>query len=81
MMAWHQLALKKLTSLGRIPKNLGETGVVREAVKNFAEHVQSKLAVARRQNDQVYHDRVPDVETLEAFSGTYVRTYIQPISV
>ena len=39
------------------------------ARQNFAEHVTDKLAVAKRQNDQVYHDTVPPVETLELMSG------------
>ncbi len=52
-----------------MPKNLVEGGVTREAVKNFADHVQLKLAVAKKQNDQVYHERVPDADTLESFSG------------
>ena len=69
MMAWHQLALKKLTAIGRVPKNLGEGTVLKEAIKNFSEHVQAKLAVSKKQNEQVYHERIPDLETLESFSG------------
>ena len=70
MIAWYQQASKKLSSLGRIPKNLVDSGgLVREAVKNFSEHIQMKVTVAKKQNDQVYHERVPDMETLESFSG------------
>ena len=71
-MAWYQLATKKLSSIGRVPKNLGDTGTVRDAVKNFVEHIQSRLTVAKKQNDQVYHERIPEPETLESFSGVYV---------
>ena len=39
------------------------------ARQNFADHVTDKLAVARRQNEQVYHDSVPPVDTLELTSG------------
>ena len=71
MMAWYQLAIKKLLSLGRIPKSIGgESTNLREAVKNFLDHIQEKLAAAKRQNDQVYHEKIPDPDTLESFSGT-----------
>ena len=72
MIAWHQQAHKKLSSIGRIPKNLVESALLKEAVKNFSDHIQAKVGVAKKQNDQVYHERVPDVETLESVSGAYI---------
>ena len=68
MMAWYQLTLRKLASIGKIPKILLRENV-REAVKLFSEHVQAKLAAAKKQNERVYHDRTPDLDTLEPISG------------
>ena len=42
---------------------------MKTARQNFADHVTDKLTVARRQNEQVYHDTVPPVESLELTSG------------
>ena len=58
-----QLTLQKLGSItGKPPKEVEE--VLRIAKQNFADHVTEKLAVARRQNDQVYHDPIPKLEHL-----------------
>ena len=43
--------------------------MMKPARQNFADHVTDKLTVARRQNEQVYHDPVPPVETLELTAG------------
>lgn len=68
MMAWYSLTLKKLGAIGKIPKTLlGEN--VREVVKNFADYVQARLVALKKQNEQVYHDRIPDTDTLEPISG------------
>lgn len=65
--AWYQFSLQKLHAIGRVPKSLGEAA--RDAVKNFNSHVQDKLQTVKRQNDQVYHDSIPDVELLEPTQG------------
>ena len=39
------------------------------ARQNFADHMNEKLAIAKRQNEQVYHDTIPQTETLELVSG------------
>ena len=71
-MAWYQLTLKKLGAMGKIPKTLlGEN--VREIVKSFSEYVQARLGEARKQNERVYHDRTPDLETLEPISGMTIK--------
>ena len=65
--AWYQFSLQKLSAVGRVPKSLGEAA--RDAVKNFSGHVQEKLQTVKRQNDQVYHDPIPDIEVLEPIQG------------
>ena len=71
-MAWLALTLKKLGTIGKIPRNLAGDNSVREAVKNFTEYVQAKSVAAKKQNDQVYHVHVPELETLEPIAGKYV---------
>lgn len=71
-MAWLALTVKKLGTIGKIPRNLAGDNSVREAVKNFTEHVQAKSAAAKKQNDQVYHAHVPELETLEPIAGKFV---------
>lgn len=39
------------------------------ARQNFADHMNEKLTIAKRQNEQVYHDTIPQTETLELVSG------------
>ena len=39
------------------------------ARQNFSDHVTDKLAIAKRQNEQVYHDSIPQIDTLELISG------------
>ena len=39
------------------------------ARQNFADHVAEKLASAKRLNEEVYHDFIPQVETLELLAG------------
>ena len=65
--AWYQFSLQRLAAIGKVPRSLGEAA--REAVKNFNSHVQEKLQTVKRQNDQVYHDVIPDVEMLEPTQG------------
>ena len=65
--AWYQVSHQKLTSIGKVPRSLGEAA--RDAVKNFTSHVHEKLQTVKRQNDQVYHDTIPDVELLEPTQG------------
>ena len=36
---------------------------MKTARQNFANHITDKLTVARRQNEQVYHDTFPPVES------------------
>jgi len=74
-MAWFSLTLKKLATIGKIPKNLGGDNTMREAVKHFTEHVQARAAAAKKQNDQVYHERMPDLETLELITGEGSRVW------
>ena len=68
-MAWYSLTLKKLGTIGKVPRNLAGDSSVREAVKNFTDYIQARLTAAKKQNDQVYHERMPDLETLELISG------------
>ena len=68
LIAWLQLSLQKLTAIGKIPKSLGD---VREIAKKFFDHVNEKLMVVRRQNDQVYHETVPEADMLEQVSGRF----------
>ena len=60
--------------MGKIPKSLGD--VVKEAVKNLEEHLQTCLQMSRKQNDQVYHDVVPVQETLETTQGWLVHSEV-----
>ena len=46
--------------------------LVKIARQNLSDHVTDKLAVARRQNEQVYHDTVPPVDSLELLSGIWI---------
>ena len=39
------------------------------ARQNFAHRVAEKLASAKRLNEQVYHDSIPHVQTLELLAG------------
>lgn len=64
------MAQQKLSAIGRVPKSLGE--IPRDAVKNFSAHVQEKLQTVKRQNDQVYHDSIPDSDLLEPTQGTII---------
>ncbi len=66
LIAWLQLSLQKLTAIGKIPKSLGE---VREAAKKFFDHASDRLQVVRRQNDQVYHEPIPEPDALEQATG------------
>ena len=68
------MALKKLNSIGRVPKSVGEG--LREGIKNFIDHIQAKVVAGRKQNDQVYHDRIPDLETLEPYPGEIRNTFL-----
>ena len=61
------LATQRLTAVGKVPKSLGEP--VKEALRNLSTHLQEKLGAARRQNDQVYHEPVPELDTLETVQG------------
>ena len=45
--------------------------LVKMARQNLSDHVTDKLAVAMRQNEQVYHDTVPPVDSLELLSGIW----------
>ncbi len=63
------LSLQKLTAIGKIPKSLGD---VREAAKNFFDHVNDRLQVVKRQNDQVYHAPIPEPDTLEQATGKLI---------
>ncbi len=64
--AWLQLSLQKLTTIGKIPKSLGD---VKEAARNFFDYVNERLQVVKRQNDQVYHEPIPESDTLEQTTG------------
>ena len=59
-----QLTVQKFNSvMGKPPKGMGD--MMKTARQNFADHITDKLTVARRQNEQVYHDTFPPVESLE----------------
>jgi tyrosine-protein phosphatase non-receptor type 23 len=68
LIALLQLTVQRLNGItGKPPKGMGD--MMKPARQNFADHVTDKLTVARRQNEQVYHDPVPPVETLELTAG------------
>lgn len=67
-LAWYQLSVQKLNSIGRIPKSVGEG--VREAAKSFYDQVNERFQACKRQNDQVYHETITNPETLELTQGT-----------
>ncbi len=76
LIAWLQLSLQKLTAIGKIPKSLGD---LREAAKKFFDHVNDRLQVVKRQNDQVYHAPIPEPDTLEQTTGNHIP--VQPIPI
>jgi tyrosine-protein phosphatase non-receptor type 23 len=76
LIALTQLTVQRLNAItGKPPKGMGD--LIKMARQNFAEHATEKLAVAKRQNEQVYHDSVPQIETLELMAGADL---VKPVS-
>ena len=69
-----QLTVQKLNSItGKPPKGMGDA--MKQSRQNFADHITSKLTVAKKQNEQVYHDTVPQVESVELLSGIKIEVF------
>jgi tyrosine-protein phosphatase non-receptor type 23 len=67
MIAFQQLAVEKVRSIGKLPRNTPDS--VKDAVKNLTEYLTLKLQESLRQNEQVFHELVPNLETLEPAPG------------
>ncbi|XP_019849415.1 PREDICTED: tyrosine-protein phosphatase non-receptor type 23-like isoform X1 [Amphimedon queenslandica] len=67
MIAYQQLALEKIKSIGK--PHRATPDVFKEAIKNLADFLNQKLQESLKQNEQVFHELVPDLETLEPAPG------------
>ena len=60
------MALQKATTAGKAAKG---NDLVQEAVTNLIAHVSELYQVALKENDQIYHERVPSPDDLSPVQG------------